>query len=168
MNEIIGDYHEAVAKINGGLVKAGIDRHELSMLDHLCYRTETLEEYHEVLDRFSELGRNLGNVIVEGRPIAAIALTQPLETGGWKIPFLEIAAPKEGSPYLSGLEHAEFVPYKLLEDFEQDHKELNFIYNAMDRVENPELKLRDFGISVKFHRLSLGSVVMIEDKLANS
>lgn len=167
MKEIIGDYDAVVENINHGLAGAGIDPSELALLDHLCYRTETLDEYYAALARFAELGRNIGEVEVQGRPISAIALDEPLKTGGWTIPFLEVAAPKAGSPYASGLEHAEFVTVRLLEDFEQQHSELAFIRDAMNRAVNPELKYRQNGISVKFHQLSIGSVIKIEERLAD-
>ena len=165
MKELIGDYESVVENINRGLEVSGIEREELALLDHLCYRTETLEEYKQVLKDFSGLGRNIGEVAVQGRPISAIALDTPIKTGGWIIPFLEIAAPKDGSPYPSGLEHAEFVTVRLLEDFEQMHQDLNFIRDAMGRAINPELKFRENGISVKFHQLSIGSTIKIEDAL---
>jgi len=166
MNQIIGDYESRVARMNEVFEEVGIERSELSQLDHLCYRTETLEEYHKILEDFRELGENLGEVIVQGRPISVIALNQPIETGGWAVDFLEVAAPKASSPYPSGLEHAEFVTRGLLSDFEQRHADLPFIRDAMSRVINPELKYRENGISVKFHQLNIGAVIKIEDALA--
>lgn len=168
MKEIIGDYDAVVANINRGLAEAGIERDEIAILDHLCFRTETLEEYYQSLERFAVLGRNMGEVAVQGRPISAIALDDPLRTGGWIIPYLEVAAPKAGSPYPSGLEHAEMVPIKTLSDFEAQHAELPFIRDALDpatRPINPELKLRDFGMSVKFHPLTIGAAIEIEERL---
>lgn len=102
---------------------------------------------------------------MQGRPIVIIALDEPLRSGGWIIPFLEIASPKVGSSYPEGLEHAECVAVRLFEDFERQHAELPFIRDAMDRPINPELKYREAGISVKFHQLSIGSVVKIEEML---
>lgn len=166
MREIIGDYEAKIATINDGLAAAGIDREELALLDHLGFRTETLEEYHQALERFGDLGKNMGEIEIQGRPISVIALDEPLKTGGWTVPFLEVIAPKDGSPYPSGLEHAEFVTVRLLSDFEAQHADLNFIRDAMHRRINPELKYRENGISVKFHRLSIGSVVEIEAELA--
>lgn len=166
MKELIGDYEAKVAEINKGLEAAGIKREELALLDHLGYRTETLEEYRRVLGEFRSLGKDMGEMIIQGRPISIIALNEPLVAGGWTIPFLEVIAPKDSSPYPSGLEHAEFVTVRLLSDFEKAHPDLNFIRDAMDRRINPELKYRENGISVKFHRLSIGSVVEIEEELA--
>jgi uncharacterized protein len=166
MKDIIGDYEAKVAAINKGLEAAGIKKEELAMLDHLGYRTETLDEYKEVMAKFKILGKDMGEIMIQGRPISIIALDEPLQAGGWTIPFLEVIAPKEGSPYPSGLEHAEFVTMRLLGDFEKAHPDLPFIRDAMDRRINPELKYRENGISVKFHRLSIGSVVEIEEELA--
>lgn len=168
MKELIGDYDPHVAKINDVLEMVGIQRSELSQLDHLCYRTETLEEYYQVLQDFVVLGRNLGEVDVQGRPISVIALHEPIETGGWIIDFLEVAAPKLSSPYPSGLEHAEFVTRGLLEDFEQHHTDLPFIRDAMHRTINPELKYREHDISLKFHQLNIGAVIKIEEQLPKS
>ena len=166
MNDIIGDYATKIAAINKGLAEAGIEKNELALLDHLGYRTETLEEYADVLEKFRPLGKDLGEIEVEGRPISVIALDQPIEAGGWVVPFLEVIAPKEGSPYSSGLEHAEFVTVRLLGDFEARHSELPFKRDAMSRKINPELKYRESGISVKFHRMSIGTVVELEADLA--
>lgn len=162
MEHILDQFGPRVEAINKGLIESGIALDELAMLDHLCYRTETLEEYHEAFAELSKLGESMGELEVMGRPIGVIAFREPVEAGGWKIPFLEVAAPKEGSPYPSGLEHAEFVPVQLLKDFEAKHAELNFIRDAMTRRINPELKYREKGISVKFHTMSLGRVIELE------
>jgi len=166
VHQLLGDYDVKVAEINEGLKRAGIDRSELVMLDHLGYRTRSLEEYAEALKKFRRLGKDMGEIIIQGRPITIIALDEPLVTGGWRIPYIEVIAPKDGSHYASGLEHAEFVTLRLLSDFEKAHPDLPFIRDAMDRRINPELKYREDGISVKFHRLSIGSVVEIEAELA--
>lgn len=149
-------------RINNVFNEIGIERAELTQLDHLCYRTETLDEYRAVLTELKPLGRSLGEVMVQGRPIDIIALDEPIQTNGWTVDFLEIAAPKASSPYPSGLEHAEFVTGGLLTDFHARHAELEFITDAMQRVINPELKYRKNGISVKFHQLNVGAVVQIE------
>lgn len=166
MSKLLEGYEAKVEAINKGLDAAGIKREELALMDHIGYRTETLEEYKKVLEELRTLGKDMGEIVIEGRPISIIALDEPLETGGWTIPFLEVIAPKASSPYPSGLEHAEFVTVRLLSDFEKAHPDLNFIRDAMGRKINPELKYREHGISVKFHRLSIGSVVEIEAELA--
>ena len=156
---------EKIDTINRVFAEVGIERSELAQLDHIAIRTETLEEYVRVLENGRELGKDLGETEVEGRPITIIELREPLESGGWIINFLEIVAPKASSPYPSGLEHAEFVTNGQLSSFEAKHTDLNFIRNAMHRKLNPELKFREHGISVKFHQLNIGAVVAIESAL---
>jgi predicted metalloenzyme YecM len=160
LNKLFGDYDSKTATINKVFKEIGIDRDELTQLDHFCYRTETIAEYRKAVDEFSDLGRNLGEQMVQKRPITVIELSEPILSNGWTIDFFEIAAPKPTSFYPSGLEHAEFVVRRTLASFEQQHAALPFDKN--DNVLNPELKYRDKGISVKFHQLSLGAVAMIE------
>lgn len=160
MNNSIGDYDTLTATINEVFKEIGIGRAELSQLDHSCYRTEIIAEYRSAVDEFSSLGRNLGEQMVQDRPITVIELSEPIMSNGWTIVFLEIAAPKPTSFYQSGLEHAEFVVRRTLASFEYHHAELLFDKN--DNILNPELKYRDKGISVKFHQLSLGAIAMIE------
>eukprot|EP00591_Stephanopyxis_turris_P017004 CAMPEP_0195533180 /NCGR_PEP_ID=MMETSP0794_2-20130614/39980_1 /TAXON_ID=515487 /ORGANISM="Stephanopyxis turris, Strain CCMP 815" /LENGTH=105 /DNA_ID=CAMNT_0040665627 /DNA_START=129 /DNA_END=443 /DNA_ORIENTATION=- len=85
--------------------------------DHVCYRTETIEEYNELVDALKGPGTSSGKVelliegCIGGRSIATFRL---LAQGGVMtkhglVNVVEIPAPKEGSPYKSGLEHAEFV-----------------------------------------------------------
>jgi predicted metalloenzyme YecM len=91
------------------------------MADHVCWRTETLEEYSALVEG---LKRNADSItlLVEseigGRPIATFWLKQGIQVfattnGGTDhhrvIHILEIPAPKFGSVYKRGLEHVEFV-----------------------------------------------------------
>jgi predicted metalloenzyme YecM len=165
-NELLGDYETHVAEINDVLAQAGIDRSELVELDHLAWRTETDEQFEEDAAALSSLGeRLLPDAKVEDRFIAAIALREHIVTGGWNISTLEVAAPKDTSPYPRGLEHAEFVVSGPLKDFAARHANLNFKMDAMGRIINPELKLKQFPITLKFHQLSLVSAFAIEQAL---
>lgn len=163
MGELLGDVDGFVENIDQTFKMIGIERWELSALDHLGYRTETLKEYEQALEEFRKLGGDMGAIEIEGRPINIINLDEPIRTGDdWVIPFVEVIAPKAGSPKPSGLEHAEFVTTQLLGDFERRHADLTFIRDAMHRRPNPELKYRENGISVKFHRMNIGTVVELE------
>ena len=168
MKELLGDVDSFIANINRGLDEAGIERWELAMLDHVGVRAETYEEYLQNLDKFQDLGDDMGAIEIEGRPINIINLYDPIKVGGWVIPHVEVIAPKASSPYPSGLEHAEFVTVQTLGDFERHHSELNFIRDAMHRRPNPELKYRENGISVKFHRMSIGTVIELEAEAKES
>ncbi len=159
-----------VVNINRGLDELNINRSLLVEMDHVCYRVETTERYRELLDKIGKMALLLGENMVGGRPIATFRLHQPVETGGWNISYLELPAPKAGSPYEEGLEHAEFVVLGgNLEYFQSQHPHLqeSFSYKGMEKPLNPELGLKAAGISVKFHELALGKVVRLENILEN-
>lgn len=164
LQSIIGDPAEKVASFNKLLVSAGIKKSELAMLDHIAYRVETIERYHEMLAQLSQIAILKGESEVAGRPIATFEFREYLQVGGWTIPYLELPAPKESSPYEEGTEHAEFVVVGSLEQFQQRHKELSFSTKALSKKLNPELGLKLDGISVKFHEASLGAIVGIETR----
>lgn len=166
MKKLIGDYDGFVDNINKNLAEIGIDtRSEFTICDHLCYRVGTDERYEEMKTLLGSGATNIGEVPVSGRLISTFELQEPLETGGWVIPWIELPAPKEGSGYEEGLEHAEFVVVKSLDDFRARHSDLPFNDKGMSKVINPELGLKLPGLSVKFHEIALGAVVRLEGRL---
>lgn len=165
MNDIIGDYEAFVDNVNRGLAECGIDRSELAMMDHICYRVETNERYDEMKQKLSEQATLLGETEISGRMIATFECHEPLQAVGWQIPCIELPQPKEGAPYPEGLEHVELVTVRSLEQFEAMHPDLPFNHKGMGKQINPELGLKHAGISVKFHEQPLGAVVRIEKRL---
>ncbi len=168
MKDLIGDYDSFIAQINDGLGAAGINRDELAMLDHLCYRVETDERYVELFQLIGAKALMIGEVDVSGRQIATFEFDTPIETGGWRIPYLELPAPKAGSAYPEGLEHVEFVVIGDVEKFSSRHVELPFDRKGMGKLINPELALKTEQMSVKFHEQPLGAVVRIEERLESA
>ncbi len=162
---IIGDYETFIEKVDAGLKRLGIWRCELSMMDHVCYRVETSERYHEMLKEAETIGILLGESDINGRPIATFELDDYLEAAGWTVPYLELPAPKEGSPYVEGLEHVELVVVGSLDRFVRRHSDLPFTYGGIGKSINPEARLKTQGLSVKFHEQQLGAVVRIEKQL---
>lgn len=165
MRDIIGDFEPFVENINRGLSQVGVSRDELSMMDHICYRVETNGRYFEMLGEIARRAILLGESKINGRMIATFEFHEPLEAGGWRIPYLELPQPKEGSPYAEGLEHAELVVIGGLDAFRARHDELPFNDAGMGKAINPELGLKAAGMSVKFHEQQLGAVVRIEKSL---
>lgn len=165
MKDIIGDYETFIKDIDASLTQLGIARDELSMMDHVCYRVETLDRYHEMREQCAEIGVLLGESEINGRPIATFELNDYINVTGWTVPYLELPAPKEKSPYKEGLEHAELVVVGSLERFLERHKDLPFSYGGIGKSINPEAGLKTEGISVKFHEQQLGAVVRIEKQL---
>lgn len=166
MYELIGDYEAFILNIARELPKAGIDRTELAMMDHVCYRVMTLERYQTLKQTFSEQATFLGEALVSGRNIATFEFEKYLQVDGWTVPYLELPEPKEGSPYPEGLEHAELVVVGGLERFLARHKQLEFDHKGMGKKINPELGLKTANMSVKFHEQPLGAVVRLEGRLA--
>lgn len=165
MIELIGDYHSFVKSVNIGLERNGIRRSELSMLDHLCYRVENLDRYELVKRELATRAFLIDESEVSGRLISTFAFDDPLDTGDWRIPYLELPQPKKGSPYREGLEHAEFVVIGDLLRFQRNHPSLPFDEKGMKKDINPELGLKRDGLSVKFHELQLGAVCRIEQAI---
>lgn len=171
INDILKDVEPFIANINRGLDELQVDRTLLVEMDHICYRVETDERYKELVRELGQSAFLLGEHIISGRPIATFQLSEPIASGGWRVSYLEVPAPKEGSPYNEGLEHAEIVVLGgNLERFREAHVHLEdkFSDKGMNKEMNPELGLKTAGISVKFHRLPLGEVVRLEKIVMNN
>lgn len=165
LKELLGDYTAFVKDINDGLIRCGVLPGELSMMDHICYRVETEERYLQMRERLKGFGTLLGENEVQGRMIATFELDEYIRVDEWTIPYLELPAPKDGSFYPEGLEHAELVVVGSLKRFIARHTDLPFSRGGMGKVINPEVGLKAEGISVKFHEQQLGAVVRIEQRL---
>ena len=168
LKEIIGDYDPVIANVSRGLVEAGIDRSEVWGMDHLCYRVETLDRYVVMKQELGRVGLLISESAVAGRNIAIFKLAHCIDSGGWLVPFIELPEPKPGSDYVEGLEHAELMVVRGLAEFQNNHADLAELFDkkALTRPLNPELGLKAFGMSVKFHELSIGAVIGLEERLA--
>ena len=81
---------------------------ENAVIDHVCFRCETEEEYHDAVAVMVGAGHTVaGTSVIGGRPISTIRLKQPIKWKQWKIPAVEIPMPKPGRPKRKGWEHAE-------------------------------------------------------------
>ncbi|MFK8161030.1 MAG: VOC family protein [Lewinella sp.] len=138
-------------------------------LDHICYRVTSLARYEQLRNLLQEENELLVESVINGRQIATFRLAVPFRYQHREIWLLELPAPKPGSPYPEGYEHAEFVTDQPLAPFETwltehfaiaatnlDRKGLSKTLNADLRI-----KLAD-GLSVKFHELPLDRVIEIE------
>ena len=81
---------------------------ENRVIDHVCYRCETEEQYHDAVALMVGAGHEVaGTSIIGGRPISTIRLKKPIKWKKWEIPAVEIPMPKPGRPKRKGWEHAE-------------------------------------------------------------
>ncbi|MFZ1360653.1 MAG: VOC family protein [Candidatus Saccharimonadales bacterium] len=151
-----------VGRITDELVEYGIARSELAQLDHLCYRVEDEQGYERMKRTLARAAVLRAETDVQGRSIAIFELHEHIQSRGWVIPYIELPAPKDGSLYPEGLEHAEFVVHGSLAAFQRRHHDVPFDIKEMHRPINPELSLKNNRAAMKFHTVQLGAVVNLE------
>lgn len=155
IQEVIGDFNEFLDRIFENLEEAGFDLDEFSQLDHIAYRVETDERYEQLKKDLIEFSESHDENFFGGRNILVSRLKDPLRHNGFEIPGFELLAPKEGNEFKEGLEHAEFVVREALEDFKENHSDVDFDLRAYGRDENPELVVEFSDCATKFHSQSL-------------
>lgn len=162
---ILGDYETFLSTILQQVADAGFDLADFSQIDHMCYRTTSLENYEAKKQELAGVSKLLAETMINERPICTFRLHDPVLHDKWRVDAIELPAPKEGATYPEGLEHIEFVLYDDIPTFLEKYKDKNFELRAADRGINPEIgyKLGDY--TVKFHLLSLTTVVYLEHKL---
>jgi predicted metalloenzyme YecM len=144
------------------LDEAAVDVSELEM-DHVCYRVETLERYKALAHAWRLYADDVHESPVNGRPISVFRLAKPLMRAGRSISLIELPAPKEGSSFVEGWEHAEFVIAESFFDFMRRHRNLVFDTKSVQKPLNPELGLKLApGFQAKFHFLPLAKVIELE------
>ncbi len=131
-------------------------------IDHLCYRVETIERYFVLKKEFSKISTLLTESIVNGRPIATFKLDRPLHFRQWQIDIIELPAPKSGKIVTEGFEHIEVVVDESLEYLSNQYNHIKQDKNGLVKNFNKELELCLGASNIKFHNLSLESVVKLE------
>lgn len=165
LKAIIGDYSRFLEDILGRVAGEGFDVADFIQIDHMCYRTTSIDNYNEKKFELSAVAILLGETLVNGRPISTFRLRQPVIHSSWRIDAIELPAPKAGSEHQEGLEHIEFVLYDDIPAFLKKYEDKPFKMQAADRGVNPEVGLSLGEVSVKFHLLNLPTVVYLEKKL---
>ena len=194
LEHVIGNVEAFVEAIHAQLLDSGFDPIVLGYeMDHVCFRTETVEEYQAIC---GALVPRFGHLMVEGmvgkRPITTVDLYKPICTpSGYSVRCLEIPSPKPGRFYASGLEHCEIVVgkasdgvtgNKLLKEFMDKHAaSFKFDTRALNKSINADIAIffdidEDFSlhrrakttkktrVSVKFHQRPLYEVCTYEKK----
>ncbi len=155
IRSVIGDYKSFLAKIFKNLSEAGFSLDEFEELDHIAYRTSTLEKYEVMKGDLRNFCLDSSEVEISGRPILVCKLKEPLIYNEYKINCLELIAPKDGKQYDNVLEHAEFVTKMKLKNFLEKYNNIEFNMNAFNREINPELAIEFKDCAIKFHEQSL-------------
>lgn len=141
----------------GGIITAPL------VLDHVCYRVESVERYTEWMHHLSKNGSLLGEHLIGRRPIATFKLKAPFIFQGRAVEVIELPSPKEGRPYVEGWEHAEFVVGEDPRVFAKRYPSLNWDVSGADKPVNADVRLSYEGFSVKFHERSLEEVIAREN-----
>ena len=165
LEAIIGNYSSFLDDILGRIVSEGFDMNDFIQVDHMCYRTTSIENYKDKKIELAEVEKLLGETMVNGRPISTFRLNEPVWHDRWRIDAIELPAPKAGTGHTEGLEHIELVLYDDIPTFLQKYAAKPFEMRAADRGINPEIGLQLGELSVKFHLLNLPTVVYLEQKL---
>lgn len=131
-------------------------------IDHLCYRVESQSQYLEFKDFFSTQGRLLIESQVNGRLISTFELFAPICFEGYQINLIELPAPRPGKAFNLGFEHFEVVCDLPFSEVIAQSPDLSWDTSGLKKVFNPELEVKLPSGSVKFHHLSLLSVINLE------
>lgn len=131
-------------------------------IDHLCYRTSTQENYLSTKKYFEAFSKLLIESEVNGRLISTFKLHSPIIFGDWDIDLIEVPAPKKGKDVAEGFEHFEVVCDLSFDDIRNCYSHCRFDESGLGKDFNKELKIIFNNFSVKFHHLSLESVINLE------
>ena len=173
-----------VSAVTESLCAQGIDVSDCTP-DHVCWRTETLDEYTTLVEALRASETKCTMLIeseIGGRLISTFRLTEGISVlnGKHSITVVEIPAPKEERPYSTGLDHVEFVipstanispmndtthKQHLQHWMDQYSASLNWNTKAISKLINPDISLLIDSVGcVKFHLVSLDSVIEFEKR----
>ena len=131
-------------------------------IDHLCFRTSTQEKYVSIKRQFESFSKLLIESEVNGRLISTFKLASPIVFHDWEIDLIEVPAPKKGKTVADGFEHFEVVCDLPFEELKNRYSSFRLDESGLSKVFNKELEVTFAGFAVKFHPLSLESVINIE------
>lgn len=131
-------------------------------IDHLCYRVSSQEDYQKYQAIFSQFAELLIESPVNDRMISTYKLFQPIQYKHWLIDVVELPSPKKNKITKDGFEHIEIVVDKTFDHIKEKYKYCQFDESGLSKSFNQELEIPLGDIAIKFHHLSLESVIQIE------
>lgn len=153
-----------LARVFSEIENANIDLKDW-LIDHICYRTSSEENYQESKNYFANLGELLIESEVNGRLIATYKLDEPIKYRDYIIPLVEVPAPKKGKITFEGFEHIEVVIDCSFEDILEAYPHCSFETKGTSKELNPELEIEFGDCAIKFHHQSLEEVIEIEKQI---
>jgi predicted metalloenzyme YecM len=132
-------------------------------IDHICLRTSTADTYNRMNEQLSQFATLLAETPVNGRMISTFKLGTPLTCQGWEIDLVEVPAPKAGKQHKDGFEHFEIVSDLSFAELSQRYASFALKKDGLNKDFNPELEFFWDSFAVKFHSMSLESVIRVEE-----
>jgi uncharacterized protein len=133
-------------------------------IDHLCFRTDSEEGYQRRKAEFSSFGKMLIESPVNGRMISTFQLNDPILFQGRSIDLVELPAPKKGKLTKEGFEHIEIVVDQPFYEIKSALGHCQFDEGGLAKHLNQELEIELENCAIKFHHLSLKSVINLESQ----
>jgi predicted metalloenzyme YecM len=155
-----------LAKIFDKLKKAKVDISRWP-IDHICYRTSSSENYSEIKEKFSPLGKLLIESEINGRPIATYKLNRPIVFDNNIIDVIEVPSPKAGIITPEGLEHIEVVIDISFDELIALYPNIKFETKARSKPINPDIEINFGDCAIKFHHQTLEAVIAYEISLTH-
>jgi uncharacterized protein len=131
-------------------------------IDHLCYRASTQENYLSTKRRFEQFSKLLIESEINGRLISTFKLPTPIIFNNWTVDLIEVPAPKAGKITVDGFEHFEVVCDLTFDEIKSRYAQCQFDESGLYKDFNQELEISFNGFAVKFHHISLESVINVE------
>jgi predicted metalloenzyme YecM len=160
------DFHSQaeafLKKLFGELSVAKIEIKSHWDIDHLCYRSDTEENYSLLKKSFSTFSELLIESMVGGRLIATYKLNRPVKFNDFRIDVVELPAPKKGKTVALGFEHIEVVCDIPFSEINEKYDHLNLDLGGLKKNFNREFEIILGPRNLKFHHSSLASVINIE------
>ena len=131
-------------------------------IDHICYRTVSNDQYLNLKNDFSSFSTELIESEVNGRLITTFKLFEPIKFNNNIIQLVELPAPKASKIVPEGFEHIEVVCDISFDGLKSKLKNHKLNESGLSKSFNPELAVDLNGSNIKFHHISLESVVTLE------
>lgn len=131
-------------------------------IDHLCYRCDSQQQYKQLKESFSNFADLLVESPINGRAISIFKLNKPILYNDYMIDLIELPAPKINKMTVTGFEHAEVVCDWSFEEIKDYYRHANFDESGTNKNFNADIEICMSESSLKFHHLSLESVINLE------
>ncbi len=137
------------------------------MIDHICYRCISDEQYDSMKDVLSEHSQLLDESEIWWRRVSIRKLSEPFQTLWWDIPCVELSAPKSNNTHPEWREHIEIV-VEDLEVFYEQYRKLITETKWFTKMRNRDLEIEFpdsrpwWQLAVKFHEKSIEDILLEE------